>query len=142
MTRRLTNCALAALAPLLLFGAPHATATELGRLFFTPQQREELDRRRESNAVEPEIVVESLVTVNGQVSRSSGRTTTWINGVPQYDAYRGRDPARVVVDDAGMTAPVKIGDTLDRTRGEVRPAIEPGAIEIHADNQSKPRRGR
>jgi hypothetical protein len=142
MTRRLTTCAPAMLAALLLFGAPCAIAADLGRLFFTPQQREELDRRRDSNAVEPEVVVESLVTVNGQVSRSSGKTTTWINGAPQYDVYRGKDPTRVVVDDAAVRSPVRVGDTLDRTRGEVRPTIEPGAIEIHASKPSKPQRTR
>ncbi len=40
-------------APLLIFaiGAPASAAADenLGRLFFTPQQRQDLDRRRQSN---------------------------------------------------------------------------------------------
>jgi molybdopterin-biosynthesis enzyme MoeA-like protein len=68
-------------------GAPHAAQpAELGRLFLTPQQRIELDKRRQANAVEAETVVESTVTLNGQVTRSSGKTTVWLNGVPQYDS--------------------------------------------------------
>lgn len=142
MTRRPALCALAALAALLLAGAPPAAAADLGRLFFTPQQREELDRRRDTNIVEAEVVVESLVRVDGHVSRSSGKTTTWINGAPQYDLYHGRDPARVAVDDAAVSAPLRVGETLDRTRGEIRPMIEPGSIEIHGGTSGRQARTR
>jgi hypothetical protein len=87
-----------------LLPALPATAQDVGRLFFTPQQRQELDRRRANNvADEAGPVVESSVTVNGQVTRSSGKTTTWINGVPQYDTYRGKAPDRVAVE-SGDTA--------------------------------------
>jgi len=102
-------------------------ADELGRLFFTPQQRQELDRRRASNVQEQEVVVESTVTVSGQVSRSSGKTTTWVNGVPQYDTYSGRDPARVHLPDGT----IKIGQTLDRNRGEVKDGLEGGTIRVN-----------
>jgi hypothetical protein len=119
-------------ALLLATAAAPAAAADLGRLFYTPQQRDELDRKRATNAIEAEVVVERLVTVNGRVSRSSGKTTTWLNGVPQYDTYRGRDPSRVPIDDNGADTAVSVGDTLDRTRGEVRPTVEPGGIRIHA----------
>jgi len=125
------RCVTLVAALLLAAVAAPAAGTDLGRLFYTPQQRAELDRKRATNAVEAEeVVVESLVTVNGRVSRSSGKTTTWINGVPQYDTYSGRDPSRVAIDDNGADTTVSVGDTLDRTHGEVRPAIEPGGIEI------------
>lgn len=139
MTRRRPTLRAPALAALVLLAtaAPHAAGADLGRLFFTPQQREELDRRRDTNTVEAEVVVESLVTVNGHVSRSSGKTTTWINGTPQYDVYHGRDPTRVAVEDTAVTSPVKVGETLDRTRGEIRPSIEPGSIEIHGAGPAK-----
>jgi len=124
-------------AALLLAAPPvHAADASLGRLFYTPQQRAELDRKRATNAIETEVVVESLVTVNGRVSRSSGKTTTWINGVPQYDTYTGKDPARIAIDDNGRGTAVSVGDTLDRTRGEVRPVIEPGGIEINVTQRA------
>ncbi|HTO48001.1 MAG TPA: hypothetical protein VML91_10200 [Burkholderiales bacterium] len=106
-----------------------AAADELGRLFFTPQQRQDLDRRRESNIKdnEKEVVIESSVTVNGQVARSSGKTTTWVNGVPKYDTYSGRDPARVHLEDGT----VKIGQTLDRTRGEVKDSLQGGTVRVN-----------
>ena len=140
-TTTATRSILLALALLFPAAAP-AYGVELGRLFFTPQQRGELDRRRDTNAVEAEVVIENLVTVNGHVSRSSGKTTTWINGVPQYDAYHGRDAARIAVDDPSVNSPVKVGETLDRTRGEVRPSIEPGGIEIHDGQRSRQARRR
>lgn len=133
-TARTAICRGTLAAALLLAATAPAWAADpqLGRLFYTPQQRAELDVRRSSNTVENDVVVvESLVTVNGRVSRSSGKTTTWINGVPQYDTYSGRDPSQVAIDDNGTDTNVQVGDTLDRTRGEVRPAIEPGGIKIH-----------
>jgi len=117
-------CAAASLA----LPAP-VLAQDLGRLFFTPQERQELDRRRASSVVEQDApTVESLVTVNGQVTRSSGKTTTWINGVAHDDTYRGRDPARVAVERGGSRVPVKVGETLDRSRGTVTDPLGGGEI--------------
>ena len=107
-----------------------AAQESLGRLFFTEQQRQDLDRRRQANIQETAVVVESFVTVNGQVSRSSGRSTTWINGVPQESARRPLDPARVTLP-GGEGAPsvsLKIGQTLDKIRGEVRDPVGGGNI--------------
>lgn len=112
-----------------LTAAP-AGAEELGRLFLTPQQRKDLDWRRQTNFVEKETVVESLVTVNGRVTRSSGKTTTWINGVPEDDTYGSTDPARVAVQGGTSRVPVKVGQTLDRSRGEVRDAVRGGEIRV------------
>ena len=107
-------------------------ADDLGRLFFTPRERQALDQRRASNVVERDApVVESLVTVNGQVTRSSGKTTTWINGIAHDDTYRSRDPARVAVPRGGARVPVKVGQTLDRSRGVVKDELEGGEIRIH-----------
>jgi hypothetical protein len=108
-----------------------AAADEVGRLFFTPQQRQELDRRRDTNVVEAEtVVVENLVTLNGHVVRSSGKSTTWVNGVPQYDAYRGRAGDRVGIESGNTSVGVKVGQTLDRSRGEVRDPLAGGRIVV------------
>jgi len=124
-------CASLLVAVSVLLPAP-ALPQELGRLFFTPQQRQELDRRRQMNVVEAEAVVENSVTVNGHVARSSGKTTTWINGQPQDDTYRGRDPARVAIDAGNARVGVKVGETFDRTRGEARDLVGPGEIRVPA----------
>ncbi len=139
IARKTHRCGMLVAALLLATPSALAADADLGRLFYTPQQRADLDRKRTTNAVEADVVViESLVTVNGRVSRSSGKTTTWINGVPQYDTYAGRDATRVAIDDNGKDTSVSVGDTLDRTRGEVRPAIEPGGIEIHGNPRNSP----
>jgi hypothetical protein len=114
-------------------GIAPAMADELGRLFFTPQQRQELDRRREANIQESSTAaVESTMTVNGHVARSSGKTTTWINGVPQYDSVHARDPSHVTIGGSEGDPPVdlKIGQTLDKTRGEVKDELGGGQIVI------------
>ena len=118
---------------LLAFGlvpAPAVAQETLGRLFLMPQQRQELDRRRQANIQEAAAVTESLVTVNGQVSRSLGRTTVWINGVPQDSARKPNDPARVALPGAEGQPSVnlKIGQTLDKVRGEVRDPVGGGKI--------------
>lgn len=101
---------------------PAGAQETLGRLFFTEQQRQDLDRRRQANIQEATVVIDSLVTVNGQVSRSSGKSTTWINGAPQTSTRRPRDPARVTLPGAEgePSVTVKIGQTLDKVRGEIR----------------------
>jgi len=119
----------------VLFGPasePAGAYENLGRLFFSAQQRQDLDRRRQANIQDSAVSAESLVTVNGQVSRSSGRTTTWINGVPQENARKPRDPARVTLPGGEREAPVslKIGQTLDKVRGEIRDELGEGSIAV------------
>jgi hypothetical protein len=107
-----------------------AAEAALGRLFFSPQQRQDLDRRRQANVQESAVTANSFVTVNGQVSRSSGKTTVWINGIPQETSKRPLDPARVNLQGGEGEASInlKIGQTLDRVRGEVKdPARDPAA---------------
>lgn len=116
------NARFFAVALLLAIATGPAAAQTLGRLFFTEQQRQDLDRRRQANIQEASTVVDSLVTVNGQVSRSSGKSTTWINGVPQANARRPYDPARVTLPGAEgePSITLKIGQTLDKVRGEIK----------------------
>lgn len=112
-----------------------AAAQELGRLFFTAQQRQDLERRRASNRVEEKAkpIREGQITLEGHVQRSSGRTATWINGAPRYDdSPAGRDPARVsVIPDAGQPGvSLKVGQTYERASGEVRDALTGGKITV------------
>jgi len=118
-------------ALLLALATPPAAAQEaLGRLFFTEQQRQDLDRRRQANIQETAVIIDSSVTVNGQVSRSSGKTTTWINGVPQANAKKPNDPARATLPGAEgePSVTVKIGQTLDKVRGEIKDPVSSGRI--------------
>ena len=133
-SRSVGRAILLALALLLAWPVAPAAAAELGRLFLTPQQRQDLDRRRATNRAEEEApqIKEGPLTLEGHVQRSSGKTTTWINGVPQYDSHLGRDPARVtVVPNAGEPGvSLKIGQVYERTTGQVRDGLEGGEIAV------------
>jgi hypothetical protein len=124
-----------------------AAAEELGRLFLTPQQRQDLDRRRATNRAEEEApqIKEGPLTLEGHVQRSSGKTATWINGVPQYDSDAGHDPDRVmVVPNAGEPGvSLKVGQIYERMSGEVREDLNGGAISVGKSpgkTESAPRR--
>ena len=118
---------------LLCLAAPAAAAAEeLGRLFLTPQQRQDLDRRRATNRAEEEApqIREGPLTLEGHLQRSSGRTATWINGVPQYDSHASRDPARIMVipnqGEPGVS--LRVGQIYERMSGEVRDNLNGGEI--------------
>jgi len=123
---------------LLCLAAPAATAAEeLGRLFLTPQQRQDLDRRRATNRAEEEAppqikIQEGPVTLEGHVQRSSGRTTTWINGVPQNDSHASRDPTRltVVPNEGEPGVSLKVGQIYERMSGTVRDKLNGGEIKV------------
>ena len=54
------------------------TSGQLGRLFFTPERRQNLDRLRQLNIQEQqEIPEDTALTINGVVTRSSGKRTVW-----------------------------------------------------------------
>lgn len=121
-----------------------ASAQELGRLFFTPEQRAALDARRKARVPDKPAAVpqaESPVTrVNGAVRRGGGNSTVWINGetVPES----GPEGARVVPREAGagrVTVPagegaqhydLRVGQSVDRGSGEVRDVIGEGEIRV------------
>jgi hypothetical protein len=115
--------------------APAAMAAQpLGRLFLTPEQRQDLDRRRATNRAEEEApkIQEGPLTLEGHVQRSSGKTATWINGAPQYDKHSSPDPARVTVtpNEGEPGVSLKIGQTYERSTGEVRGLLNGGEITV------------
>jgi len=119
-----------------------ANAQELGRLFLTPEQRQDLDRRRATNRAEEEApqIKEGPLTLDGHVQRSSGKTATWINGVPQYDSPAGPDPAQVtVVPNAGESGvSLKVGETYERTGSQVRDNLDGGEITVGKSSRKAP----
>jgi hypothetical protein len=118
---------------------PAVAAENLGRLFFTPQHRQDLDRRRQANIQESAVTANSFVTVNGQVSRSYGKTTVWINGVAQESTRKPHDPARVSLPgrEGEPSVNLKIGQTLDKVRGEVRDPVGGGRISTPSEKRER-----
>ena len=102
---------------------------DVGRLFFTPQQRAELDKRRANPVVDQETAVpESAVTLNGYVRRSDGRPTTWVNGVPRYDTSAPQRDGRLTVQEPGGQVVLKPGQTADLVAGAVRDPLAGGQV--------------
>jgi len=130
-----------------LLGAATATgaaAQELGRLFFTPEQRAALDARRKARVPDrPAAVpqVESPVTrVNGIVQRAGGKSTVWVNGeaIPErtqaagqaipHPAGAGRVTLPSVEGSAGLD--LRVGESLNRGSGEVSDLIGKGEVKV------------
>lgn len=111
-------------------------AQELGRLFFTPEQRDALDSRRRARVPDKPapapLAISPTTRLDGYVRRSDGRSTVWVNGDtldgsrPQAD---GRVP--VPVGDSRERVPLKPGEVLDRGSGEVTDVLGPrGEIRV------------
>ncbi len=130
-----SKCAFALLTvTLAAIASPAIAADGLGRLFMTPAQRLDLDRRRQADAQDSLISSDNFVTANGQVSRSSGKTTTWINGQAQHGQAGRVDPAKIAVP-MGEDQPsvsLKIGETLDKARGDRRDIVGEGQVRVPA----------
>ena len=55
-------------------------AQELGRLFFSPAERDALDARRSEKSGHAPAVAPAPARVDGYVLRSGGRPTFWVDG--------------------------------------------------------------
>ncbi|MBA3023482.1 MAG: hypothetical protein KJ572_00785 [Gammaproteobacteria bacterium] len=85
-----------------------AQAAELGRLFFTQNERAQLERQHVLSADEPGNDSHSLI-VNGVIQRDGGKRIIWINGEQQpASPADARTPASVPVILPGKTESVKV----------------------------------
>jgi hypothetical protein len=132
------------LAPLLALAclagpAQPAAAQEIGRLFFTPEQRRALDARRRARMPDrpsAPVVASPTTRLNGYVQRGNGKSTVFVNGeaVPENapEAPRiGSGRVTVNVGESGARAGLKPGESLDRSTGEVRDVLGNGEIRVH-----------
>lgn len=82
-------------------------AEGLGRLFFTPEQRAQLEHGK-SQSTDPSANNRAL-TVNGIVQKHGGPRTVWINGVPQPDGVNDdRAPESLLISTPVQSVPVKV----------------------------------
>lgn len=100
-TFKICLCALGLLATAL------ANAGELGRLFFTPEQRAQLDR---DHARLPESGdVRRTLSVTGIVQKHGGERTVWINGVPKLAGKSDEhSPESAPITVPGQSKPVRV----------------------------------
>ncbi len=106
------STALLLLANAWLLGG--AQAAELGRLFYTPQQRAQLESQI-TTSDSTDTGPRSFIVVNGVIQRQGGKRTVWVNGQQQpADHGNARSPATVPVPVPGRSGPVqlKVGQRL------------------------------
>jgi hypothetical protein len=137
------------LALLLALPAGQAAAQELGRLFFTPEQRDALDARRKARLPDKPAASAPAPTtrIDGTVKRSRGKSTVWVNGEAVPDGTqpeglrlrRGADPSRVTVTigEDGRRREMRVGETLDRATGEVKDVVGDGEVRIERRGASR-----
>ena len=105
-----------------LLTSPATQSAELGRLFFTPQERAQLEIQ---GAVKTDAPVQrDALTVNGMIQKSGGKRIYWING-EQQDAVAspGQAPASVRIAVPGKPQPVevKVGQRVELTPAQTAP---------------------
>jgi hypothetical protein len=126
------------LAFLLFILINGAQAQELGRLFFTPEQRAALDARRKARVPDrPAVtsVVSPTTRLDGYVKRSGGRSTVFVNGeallegtaeAPVVDPERRGGRVRVSGGEGRPRVELRPGEVLERDTGAVRDVLGAG----------------
>lgn len=130
------------LAFLLIVFLGNAQAEDLGRLFFTPEQRAALDARRKARVPDrPSVttVVSPTTRLDGYVKRSGGRSTVFVNGeallegtadAPVVDPERRDGRVPVTRGDGRPRVELRPGEVLDRDTGQVRDVLgESGRVQ-------------
>jgi len=111
---------------LCVIGSAAATisgAEPLGRLFFTPEQRAQLEYSKPLYSDSAGSSGRAL-TVNGIVQKHGGKRTAWINGVPQQAGNSDElAPESLPVAVPGLSKPVKVkvGQKVS-----INPSSDPG----------------
>lgn len=101
-----------AVLALLLALSTAAQSGGLGRLFFTPEQRAQLEYNYARNATADNAQT-SVLMLNGIVQQHGGARTVWVNGEAKNSGHSG-SPALEAVTVPGKTHPVaiKVGQKL------------------------------
>lgn len=143
--------------------APASAQPPIGRLFFTPAEREQLDvaRSQRKPAPQPSAAAERVeaapttqsVTYGGIVRRSDGRSMLWINNrlVDEKDALKGLSLKGRVKSDGSVTLrvpqtggsiDVKVGQSVELQTGRVAEARKsPPDAQPPADELKPPAAG-
>lgn len=93
--------------------ASHVSAGELGRLFYTPQERAQLEAQQASGAT-IEGVKRNFIVVNGVIQKQGGNRIVWLNGEAQTPVRSNNNPASIDVAVPGKSkhVQVKVGQRL------------------------------
>ena len=132
----------------LLHSAPVIAEEALGRLFLTPERRALLERQRQLNIRQAQVLEGETITINGVVRRSNGKGTTWVNGIAQHDretptgiqvSATPGEPAQVSLSsDEEAPQALKTGESINRSTREVQDGLGGGRIIIKKTPGSAP----
>lgn len=91
----------------------NSNAAELGRLFYTPQQRTQLEAQQASGAV-TDGGKRNFIVVNGVIQKQGGNRIVWLNGEAQTPVRSNDNPASIDVAVPGESkhVQVKVGQRL------------------------------
>lgn len=111
--------------PLVFAMATNAIGQEkLGRLLLTPEQRKTQEQQRRAAPVSDTEQRDAKLTFNGEVRRSSGKNTYWINGAANHDAGLPKPP-------------VAVGDRYDSNSGTGESLLGDGKISIRRGDSAQ-----
>lgn len=122
--------------------APDAAKRLEGRLFFSPEERQRMDRARKRGLVTGEdgqIMEPPASVLNGFVKRSDGNTAVWVDGVPRWNASSKNADGLLPADVGGPASYLKAssGETVvsaPTPRGRAKKAAK-----LRAKSITKPR---
>lgn len=88
-------------------------AAELGRLFYTPEQRAQLETQKTTGAL-TEGGKQNSIMVNGVIQKQGGNRIVWLNGEAQTPVRANNNPASIDVAVPGESKHVqlKVGQRL------------------------------
>ena len=115
-----------------------AVSETLGRLFFTPEQRNALDAGKRVQGPRPsgpEIRAPRSVTLNGVVTRSDGESTVWVNGRALTERATSGVSATATTDSSA--AKVKVGGVRNPVRIRVGQRLDVGTGKIAEPYESR-----
>lgn len=124
----------ARLALLVALGQiPMVQAGELGRLFFSPDERKQLDQLHAQHIISKDgSNDQSILIVNGLIQRSDGSRTAWVNGKAQHNAPgKNTNAVPVTLPGKSESIEVKVGQRL--LLDNLPPTTEPHSASTKAD---------
>jgi hypothetical protein len=112
---------------------------ELGRLFYSPERRTQLERQRLQKVKQVHALEGATLSLDGVVNRSSGKSTVWLNQRPQHE-YESEQTGVQVRPDARVPGKarlspenetpidLRVGETINRGTGERNDRLGGGSV--------------
>lgn len=123
--------ALLACLPAAWGGAAQAAEERLGRLFYTPEQRRQLDHLRHLGAERPGVEAQPMLRLDGVLRHPDGRLSTWINGQPAQPGRvaPGAEPGQArIATETGKAVDLRVGDALPAGEASPRGLLGEGRV--------------